>query len=116
MYKLFRKKKRGFTLIELIVVIAILAILAAIAIPSFIGITAQADAKVELANAKNISTAFNAYQALNPDAMLADAVTLAAAKAAISGISLWPNALDAAAETAAWAMITVSGGVATAAE
>lgn len=116
MYKLFRKNKKGFTLIELIVVIAILAILAAIAIPSFIGITAQADAKVELANAKNISTAFNAYQALNPDSQLADDVLLAAAKTAISGISLWPVGLDSTAETAAWAMVTISGKVATAAE
>ena len=115
MTKLFRKKnKKGFTLIELIVVIAILAILAAIAIPSFIGITAEADAKVELANAKNISTVFNAYQALNPDSQLADDVTMAAAKTAIG--SMWPVGLDATTEAAAWAMVTITSGVATAAE
>ena len=33
MFKKFKNKKRGFTLIELIIVIAIIAILAAIAIP-----------------------------------------------------------------------------------
>ncbi len=32
------KKKKGFTLIELIIVIAIIAILAAIAIPNFLSI------------------------------------------------------------------------------
>lgn len=37
-----RKSKKGFTLIELIVVIAILGILAAIAIPRFAGFTSKA--------------------------------------------------------------------------
>ncbi len=116
MYKLFRKNRKGFTLIELIVVIAILAILAAIAIPSFMGITDQADAKVALANARNIATAYNAYNNLNPGSMLADDTTLAAAKTALSGVNLWPQGLDATAETLAWSYLTISGNVAIAAE
>ncbi|WP_415337503.1 prepilin-type N-terminal cleavage/methylation domain-containing protein, partial [Clostridium perfringens] len=36
------KKKKGFTLIELIIVIAIIAILAAIAIPNFLSIQRKA--------------------------------------------------------------------------
>lgn len=42
MIKLFTKKRKGFTLIELIVVIAILGILMALAIPRFSGFTDKA--------------------------------------------------------------------------
>jgi len=44
--------KKGFTLIELIVVIAILAILAAILIPSITNYVSQANRNVALANAR----------------------------------------------------------------
>ncbi len=67
-----KRNKKGFTLIELIVVIAILAILAAIAIPSFIGITQTADKNVAMANATAIATAINTYNALHPDSMVTD--------------------------------------------
>ena len=115
MFKM-RKNKKGFTLIELIVVIAILAILAAIAIPSFIGITDQANDKVALANARSISSAFNAYQNLNPNAHLADDIAMADAQTALEGINLWPEGLSSDDATAAWALITISGSVAVAAE
>lgn len=72
MFKFLRRNKKGFTLIELIVVIAILAILAAIAIPSFMGITEDANNNVEIANAKIIATALNAHNALNPDNQITD--------------------------------------------
>ena len=42
-----KKKRKGFTLIELIVVIAILGILAVIAIPRFSGFRAEAAVKAE---------------------------------------------------------------------
>ena len=48
-----KKKLRGFTLIELIVVLAIVAALAAILIP-MIGYTRQARAQTAIANAKNV--------------------------------------------------------------
>lgn len=51
------KKKKGFTLIELIIVIAIIAILAAVAIPKFTSISKDAKIKSDIANAKTISNA-----------------------------------------------------------
>jgi len=56
MYQFFRKKlnKKGFTLIELIVVIAILGILAAIAIPSYTSYKTNAKKEADLATAKVI--------------------------------------------------------------
>ena len=44
--------KKGFTLVELIVVVAIIAILAAIAVPNFMGLIDKAEETVDEANAK----------------------------------------------------------------
>ncbi|WP_286674786.1 MULTISPECIES: prepilin-type N-terminal cleavage/methylation domain-containing protein [unclassified Clostridium] len=52
-----KKKKKGFTLVELIIVIAIIAILAAIAIPKMGTVKGNANIKADIANAKNIHTA-----------------------------------------------------------
>lgn len=48
------KQKKGFTLIELIIVIAIIAILAAIAIPNFLAIQRKARINADIATAKTI--------------------------------------------------------------
>jgi len=57
MNELSKKKKKGFTLIELIIVIAIIAILAAIAMPKFGQIRENGNIKADIATAKNIQTA-----------------------------------------------------------
>lgn len=110
-----RKNRKGFTLIELIVVIAILAILAAIAIPSFIGITNNANETVKLANARTVATAINANNTLYyKDASKqitskpADGTAL---KTALG--SMYPNQLSVSDATAALSLITITGGVAT---
>jgi prepilin-type N-terminal cleavage/methylation domain-containing protein len=96
MKKTLRKNKKGFTLIELIIVIAILAILAAIAIPNFIGLTDQARDAKAVGNANAIVTAINANNSMPSDA--SDIITSAdlasfAANAATKAGSLWPVGL-----------------------
>ncbi len=62
MIKLKKRKRQGFTIVELIVVMAILAILTLIAIPTFAKFINQAEKTAEGANADTYYTA--AYSAL----------------------------------------------------
>lgn len=50
-----KKKKKGFTLIELIVVIAIIGILAVIAVPKFGNVQQNSKIKADISTAKNIA-------------------------------------------------------------
>ncbi|CAM2832095.1 prepilin-type N-terminal cleavage/methylation domain-containing protein [Hathewaya histolytica] len=61
--KKLKSKKKGFTLIELIVVIAILGILAAILLPRFSGFTDSAREKAAKSEAKAVYTALETYYA-----------------------------------------------------
>lgn len=71
-----KKKKKGFTLVELIIVIAIIAILAAIAIPKFGQIRENSNVKADIATAKNIQTAVTAAVANGDIDLDTDSVTL----------------------------------------
>lgn len=55
-----KRKTKGFTLIELIIVIAIIAILAAVAIPKYLQVREDGNVKADVANAKNIANAVSA--------------------------------------------------------
>ena len=55
--KLFKKAKKGFTLVELVVVIAVIAILAGVSVGAYFGITATANNSKAEQEAKAIHTA-----------------------------------------------------------
>lgn len=79
-----RSDRRGFTLVELLVVIVVLAVLAAIVLPKFVGASQrsrEAALRADLKLLRNAIAAFNADTAVYP-ASLAD---LAATSAPASG-------------------------------
>lgn len=57
MFKIFKKKlnKKGFTLVELVVVIAIIGILAGFAVPKFLGFQESARLNSDVSTAKQIA-------------------------------------------------------------
>ena len=65
MFRLMRRNRKGFTLIELMIVIAIIAILAAILVPNFIRARAQGQLTACKSNLKNIGTALEMYSTDN---------------------------------------------------
>ena len=63
MLKLFMRSKKGFTLVELMVVVIILGILVAIAIPIYNNVTGDAQKKACAANERTLEGAVAMYQA-----------------------------------------------------
>lgn len=61
MGKLVRRNRKGFTLVELVVVIAILGILAAIAVPQFLGKLDTAKETADQTTLSNVQSAVNMY-------------------------------------------------------
>lgn len=66
MLKLFMKNKKGFTLVELMVVVVILGILVAIAVPVYNNVSANAQQRACHANLRTIDGAKSAWQMAVP--------------------------------------------------
>lgn len=77
MNKLMKKKKKGFTLIELIAVIAILAVLAVVAVPRVI---TYVDKSKKVAVQTEASTIYNAAEAAYNDGKLTQETSVAGQK------------------------------------
>ena len=60
-----RNNKKGFTIVELVIVIAVIAILAAVLIPTFSGIIRKANISADTQLVKNMNTALTADEAIN---------------------------------------------------
>ena len=59
-----KNNKKGFTIVELVIVIAVIAILAAVLIPTFTGVTERAKESAAMQNARN---AWTDYMSANAD-------------------------------------------------
>lgn len=62
-----RNNKKGFTIVELVIVIAVIGILAAVMIPTFGGIIADANEKADLQEARNTYSSYLADKADEDD-------------------------------------------------
>ena len=62
-----KNNKKGFTIVELVIVIAVIAILAAVLIPTFTGVTERAKESAAMQNARNAWTDYVSANADQPD-------------------------------------------------
>ncbi len=108
---LAKKGKKGFTLIELVVVIAILGILAAILIPIIGGFIQRANEAADQANARNL---FNSVSILVATDVTGSGTggTYTAADLDdfidLSGVTSWSYALDTTTGGVAWAQVNTA--------
>lgn len=61
-----KKNKKGFTLVELVVVIAILAVLVTLIVPKIMGNVADAQKNTEIGNARTLASDITVWNAQKP--------------------------------------------------
>ena len=98
------KGKKGFTLIELVIVIAILGILAGLAIPRFLDATASARGSRIIADLRTIDSAIVIYNAKTGDIATKSEQLTATTSGNYQLLASWPVAPTGK------AVITVDGG------
>lgn len=112
------KTKKGFSLVELLVVIAVIGVIAAIAIPAMSGIFGQADSAKSRRNAQGIATLYASARAAGQTvSVVSPAATIAALDAGVvvpAGVPLagttFQMELSAPEQTAAAAMLVYNAG------
>ena len=67
----FLKSKKGFTLVELMIVVVIMAILVAVAVPIYSAVTANARKKTCIGNQRNIVSQINNTVMSQPEILIA---------------------------------------------
>lgn len=67
-------EKKGFTLIEMLIVIAIIAVLVAVVVPTIVSATQKAQAATDAANLRSVHACFNArlYSGESPEDIFPD--------------------------------------------
>lgn len=79
--------KKGFSLVELLVVIAVIGVIAAIAIPAMSGIFGKSESAKAARNSQSIVSTFNAARAAGHNATYTDVAAAVAAVTTTGGIS-----------------------------